>query len=108
MKLIIGGAYQGKTEYAQKHYGELEVVNDFHLEVLEWVKEGVDPLSYVKDHLASYQGKVVISDDISCGVVPTCPMLRKWREAMGRTLTLLAKESDEVVRVFCGIGVKLK
>jgi len=108
MKLIIGGAYQGKTAYAQEHYGDLDMVKDFHLEVLEWVKQGIDPVTYVKENMTIYQGQIIVSDDVSCGVVPIDPVLRKWREEMGRTLTLLAKESSEVVRVFCGLGTRLK
>jgi len=108
MKLIIGGAYQGKRQYALEHYGDKELVIDFHLKVLEWLKIDIDPVLHVEKNLPDYQDKVIVCDDISCGVVPVDPLLRKWREAMGHTLTLLAKESDEVVRVLCGIGMKLK
>ena len=108
MKLIIGGAYQGKRQYALEHYDGMELVVDFHLKVLGWLKEDIDPVSHLKDNLSDYQGKVIVCDDISCGVVPVDSLLRKWREAVGHTLTFLAKESDEVVRVFCGIGMRLK
>ena len=51
---------------------------------------------------------VVICNDISCGVVPDDPVLRKWREATGRAMAELAGASEEVVRLFCGIATTLK
>ena len=52
--------------------------------------------------------KIWIADDISQGVVPIEADRRAWREAVGRTLLWLGKESDEVHRVFCGLGQRLK
>jgi len=109
MKLIIGGAYQGKREYAKKTYGEnARLVVDFHLFTLDLIKKGVEPVSHIHEHLAEYKDAIIICDDIFCGIVPTSPLERKWRESLGRTLALIAGESDEVVRVFAGLGMKLK
>lgn len=108
MKLIIGGAYQGKHEYARKHYGDMEMVDGFHALVLELVTSGADAAAYVKEHAEDYADKVIICDDIFCGVVPVDPLMRQWREALGHTLAFIAGQSDEVVRVFCGLGTRLK
>lgn len=108
MKLIIGGAFQGKEAYASEHFGEYTPVKDFHKKVLELVKKGVDPSEYVTAHLEEYRNKVIISEDISCGVVPIDPLMRQWREALGRVLVIISWESDEVIRVFCGMGMKIK
>ncbi len=108
MKLIIGGAYQGKKQYALENYSDENILEDFHLLVLDMLKKDIDVMAYVKEHINEYRDKVIICDDISCGVVPMDTLMRKWREAVGHTLGFLAKESDEVVRVFCGIGTRLK
>ena len=108
MKLIIGGAYQGKREYAETHFDGAQIITDFHLIVKDWIANGEDPLEMLAINLVDYQDLVIISDDISCGVVPDDPKLRFWRESMGRVLTRISQESDEVIRVFCGIGVRLK
>lgn len=108
MKLIIGGAYQGKKKYAMEYYDGLPLLEEFHLMVLELVKSGIDPVEYVKSHLDEYRGMVILCDDISCGIVPVDPIERKWREELGRTLGVITQNSDEVVRVFCGLGTKLK
>jgi len=33
---------------------------------------------------------------------------REWREAVGRTCCYIAKKADEVVRVVCGVGNRIK
>ena len=109
MKLIIGGACQGKRAYAKEQYGEnANIVVDFHLFILDLIKKGIDPVEYISGSLRDYSDKVIICDDIFCGIVPTDPLLRRWRESLGHVLGIITRESDEVVRVFCGIGVKLK
>jgi adenosyl cobinamide kinase/adenosyl cobinamide phosphate guanylyltransferase len=52
--------------------------------------------------------KIIICNDISCGVVPIDSEIRLWRESVGRILTILSKHADEVVRLFCGLGTKIK
>jgi adenosylcobinamide kinase/adenosylcobinamide-phosphate guanylyltransferase len=41
-------------------------------------------------------------------VVPTDPEARKLREEKAKELVALSKSADEVYRVFCGIGTKIK
>ncbi len=53
-------------------------------------------------------GKIFIVNDISQGVVPIEADRRAWREAVGRTMLWLGKNADEVHRVFCGLGQRLK
>jgi len=109
MKLVIGGASQGKRAYAAEYYGDdFEIIADFHLLILELLKKGASPVEYMNEHLPEYEDKVIICDDIFCGVVPEDPLMRRWRESLGNVIAVIAKESDEVVRVFCGLGVRLK
>lgn len=108
MKLIIGGAYQGKRKYALENYQDQSIIEDFHIIVLELLKNDIEPVAHIKEQLINYKNKVIICDDISCGIVPMEPLMRKWRESLGHILAILAEESDEVVKVFCGIGMRLK
>ena len=52
--------------------------------------------------------KIVIVTDISQGLVPLDPTERLWREEAGRLTTALAREGEEVYRLFCGIPQRLK
>ena len=108
MILVIGGAYQGKQAYVAAHFGDKELVKNFHLFILDLVKNDVNPLMYVKENINKFQDKVIICDDISSGVVPVDATLRKWREELGRVLVWLASVCEIVIRVFCGLGTRLR
>ena len=124
MVIILGGACQGKLNYTQQHYAaksvyrcttgqseidfSTDIINSLHNVVLSQIRCGVDSLDYFGNHLTELKPKIIICDDISCGVVPMDPELRLWRETVGRVLVLLCNKADEVVRVYYGLGTKLK
>lgn len=126
MVLITGGRYQGKMEYAQRRFrfqeADLAICRedvpaiDFdkpciaYIEryVLACLKQAMDPLAAFEPHLSDLRDKVILSTDISCGVVPVEAQLRAWRDACGRLNNALASASDEVWRLFCGIPQRLK
>ncbi|MHC1748434.1 MAG: bifunctional adenosylcobinamide kinase/adenosylcobinamide-phosphate guanylyltransferase [Cellulosilyticaceae bacterium] len=110
MILIIGGAYQGKTEYAVQNYDDSKdkMINEFHLKVLEDIKNNKNTLEALKANIDDYKDKIIICDDISCGVVPLEPEMRAWREMLGRCMAYLSQNADQVIRVFCGIGTRIK
>ena len=124
MDLIIGGAYQGKTEYARKHFdikdeeiftcaedGRIDLssrcIRSLQSYVLACVRAGIEPYeAFQKDD--SWKNAVILCEDIFCGVVPVDPVLRAWREATGRLLNALTPQAQTVTRMFCGIPQKLK
>ena len=124
MILIIGGAYQGKLDYAKENYPgkaiyqcgpenpeidtTAEIITSLHLAVLAQTRAGTDALGYFQKKLPELKEKILICDDVSCGVVPIEQETRIWRENTGRVMALLSKNADEVIRVFCGIGSKIK
>lgn len=108
MKLVIGGAYQGKKDFVKENLKDEEIFDDFHIYILELIKKDIDAVTFIKDNIKDLENKVIICDDISCGVVPIDKTERKWREDLGRILVLISKNSKEVYRVFAGIGVKIK
>lgn len=126
MILIFGGAYQGKLDYALKTYGLTEkdvyhcdmetmvinfdkkVIDGLERFILACIKEDVSGQECLEDNIEKLRDKIVICDDISQGVVPMDKTERVWREMTGRTMTYLGQEADEVIRVFCGIGTKIK
>ena len=60
------------------------------------------------DFIDKNQNLIIISDEIGNGIVPIDPFEREYREKTGRILIQLASKADEVVRVICGIGQKIK
>lgn len=126
MILIFGGAYQGKSEYAIKELGFNEqdffrcsedstdidltkkVISDLSDFTLACVKSGKEPVELLNEVRAQLEDKIIIATDVSQGVVPMDKTERMWREANGRALIYLGEEAESVVRVFCGIGQRIK
>ena len=123
MILIFGGAYQGKLEYARKNYGDGTVCDcsggetpDFTKDIicgldgfaLECARQGREAADFFGENRGKWQDKILISTDVSQGVVPVDPVLRAFREMNGRMMLYLAGEAEQVVRVFCGIGRREK
>lgn len=109
MILIIGGAWQGKTEYAKAAFGENAVmINHYHLRVKEQLKEGKEPLMEAQKLLEENEECIIISDEIGYGLVPVDAFEREYREMAGRVNCYLAKKAEQVIRVVCGIGERIK
>ena len=109
MILVTGGAYQGKKEYAAKEFGnEYEIIGDYHLKVREQLKEGKDIFKEAERLLSENDKIVITSDELGCGIVPVDAFEREYREKNGRINCFLAERAERVIRVICGIGVKIK
>ena len=116
--LVIGGAFQGKGDFAIKEFrlskGDIYECNEEQLKlpegyrcyghveryVLACVNNNLEPVDGFKENT------VVIMDDIFCGVVPVDELTRHYRERAGRFMQEIAAHS-EVYRVFCRRGIKL-
>lgn len=124
MILIIGGAYQGKLDFAKAAFslsdrdvffctGE-EI--DFSKRCVDCIEEftyscvlkGVEPKDYFQAHRDAWQDSILICRDIFCGVVPMDPDQREWRQATGRLCQYLAAEASQVSRIFCGLEQRVK
>ena len=110
MVFVVGGAYQGKASYVKDNYGEeYRVISDYHLRVRKQLREGIDPIAEWENFSKSLEDNVVIiSRDLGSGLVPMESFERQYREQLGRVNCLIAKCADEVIRVVCGIGTKIK
>ena len=125
MDLIIGGAYQGKLEYARKRYGladgdiytcsESEGIRYGNRclykaeEFALWcVRTGNDAVELLEQQREEWKDSIFICEDIFCGVVPLGADMRAWREMTGRMCSFLSSEAENVTRVFCGLEQVLK
>lgn len=124
MKMIIGGAFQGKAALAKKEYPEIAWVNgaeaewtsvqnaegilNFH-EFIRREMQKKNDVSELAERLIQCNPEVIlVSDEVGYGVVPIDAFDRAYREAVGRICTKLAAYSSEVTRVVCGIGTVIK
>ncbi|MDD3360696.1 MAG: bifunctional adenosylcobinamide kinase/adenosylcobinamide-phosphate guanylyltransferase [Hespellia sp.] len=128
MRLIIGGSYQGKLEFATKLFPKLrwidgavcpldavescEGIYHFHEYVKRWIQSGKDNENIAETMAAQLHERnpdiVIVSDEIGYGLVPVDAFERNYRETTGRICTELAGYACEVYRVICGIGILIK
>ena len=105
---------EGQIQEARKEAGSEEktlIINHFHHVVKRELAENrtpeeleVDVMEFVEKH----PEVILICDEIGNGIVPVDAFERFYREQTGRILIRLAQKSDEVVRVLCGIGQRIK
>jgi len=113
MIFIIGGAYQGKTAYAQEYLrkecdGDYTIVNRYHLKVKEHLRAGQNPMEEAKKLLEKGDRLIIISDEIGYGLVPVDAFEREYREQSGRVNCYLAAQAEQVIRVISGLGMRIK
>lgn len=132
MKLVVGGYAQGKLKYVLQEKGDGQygiwderlpdgqqlqkaarqgkkiIINHLHSWVRECMLQGEDPEEEILSFLDKSPESILISDEVGNGIVPVDAFERAYRERTGRILVMLAGRADEVVRVICGIGQKIK
>lgn len=125
MNFIIGGAYQGKLEFAEKQFsiapGEVfnctedggirfgsRCINKLEEFTLWCVRNSADAVEIFREHSGEWRDSVLICCDIFCGVVPMGADMRAWRDMTGKLCAYLSSEAETVTRAFCGLPQRLK
>lgn len=108
MRLYIGGAFQGQEALARAENPGAAIISDFHARVREAVAGGEDAAAFARRVCEECPGAVIVANEVGCGVVPVDAGERACREAVGRALCAVAREAEQVTRVVCGIGVRIK
>lgn len=123
MKLVVGGVYQGKLDMVKRKYNlsnsdcfscddnidmSKKVLYNFEKFILMLMEKELDPCGYMEKNMYKFEDKIIIMNDIFCGIVPMDLKQRQWREYSGKVSAKLSANADEVIRVFCGIPTKLK
>ena len=124
MDLIIGGAFQGKSDYAKKQHPEIcwregrdlgadEIftvsgVLNLHEFIRKEMQAGQDLEGFGEKLIRRNPNLILTSCEIGYGVVPVDAFDRAYREKTGRICTVLASYSRKVTRVICGIGTVIK
>ena len=125
MVLVFGGAYNGKVDFVKAKFNikdeeifkvkdELEidfskkVIKDFHKFTYNMCLHNNDIKEYLEKNISLFEDKIIISDDISEGIVPLKKEDRIWRETNGKALQYLSLNAKSIYRVFCGIPMVIK
>ena len=123
MILITGGAYQGKTAYAQAHFPytvtdgagcgfdeskSAKILTNYHILIRRLTESGIDAEDFTAALCRENSACVVVLDEIGSGIIPMDKAERMWRESVGRAGCMLAEQSHTVIRLVCGIPTALK
>lgn len=114
MVLIVGGAAQGKLDFARRELG-VTAWSDGVLgpescvhNLQQAIRDLPDPREAIGRWLAEKPEGVLICNEVGCGVTPLDQGERAWRELVGRICCELAERAQAVYRVRCGLGVRMK
>lgn len=129
MRLVIGGACQGKRVYVMETYGireeeildgaslkpekvsagmEARCINNFHIFVKRLLAEGKAPREITEKLIDENPELIVIMDEIGNGIIPLEKSDRIWREETGRIGCFLAERAESVERIVCGLRMRIK
>ena len=125
MMLIVGGTAQGKLARARALCGEgarvldgaaaevadlagADILDRFHLLVRREAEAGGDAEALARRVLAVNPSLTVVCDEVGLGVVPMDAFERRWREAVGRALCVLAAAAERGERVSAGLPLRIK
>jgi len=120
--LIIGGAYQGKLEFAKNKFNlkENDIVNlenekyngqkcvyNLHCYIRNCIYSNISYDDTI-EQIINKDNIIIICNEIGCGIVPIDKMERLYRDVFGKICCDIAKSCNTVIRVYCGIGEIIK
>lgn len=124
MIMIIGGAYQGKLDFAKGLYPDVawsdgaiceeeelmqcKGVYGFHHYIERKIRKGESVEDLAEKLIRNNPELILVTDEIGYGIVPIDRTEREYREQTGRVCTKLAAHAEKVYRVMCGIGQVIK
>jgi len=119
MVFIIGGAYQGKLDFAKEEFnlkgtdicfceenGHIDLSKKCIYNFEKYAKYMSQ--NNITDLPAFHNDQIIIMNEIFSGVVPIDKEIRKYREDAGRLGTAITRKADKVYRLFLGIAQELK
>ncbi|MGN1318987.1 MAG: bifunctional adenosylcobinamide kinase/adenosylcobinamide-phosphate guanylyltransferase [Lachnospirales bacterium] len=119
MILFIGGMGQGKLDVALNYkngkvfdgkkddilkINDYDIINKFNFVIKRLMENGSD----IEKFVDNIENEIVICDEVGNGVVPIDKFETDYRENVGRACCKLAKKSEKVIRVFCGMEQIIK
>lgn len=128
MELFIGAAGQNKLENVtlkldlmncktadgadcnDEEFAEARIVNHVHL----YVKNHLQQLKTDEGQerffqcLFEQENKILIGDEIGCGIIPLDAGEREYREIYGRMMCRIAQNARRVTRLICGVHQVIK
>ncbi len=128
MQLFIGAFGQNKLENvrlklnltdckfadgancSENEFEEALIVNHVHLYIrnhLQQLKTDEGQACFFRC-LSEQENKILIGDEIGCGIIPLDSFEREYREIYGRMMCRIAQNAKRVTRLVCGVHQVIK
>ncbi|MFQ8840915.1 MAG: bifunctional adenosylcobinamide kinase/adenosylcobinamide-phosphate guanylyltransferase [Clostridium fessum] len=98
----------GRLETDEQTIMQADLITHFELFVRREMEAGRDPYVFAERLMQENPDAFVTADEIGCGIVPMEAFERDYRETDGRICQRIAAYSEEVHRVICGLGMRIK
>ena len=98
----------GRLETEEQTVMQADLITHFELFVRREMEAGRDPYAFAERLIQENPDAFVTADEIGCGIVPIEAFERDYRETDGRVCQRIAACSEEVHRVICGLGMRIK
>ena len=121
MVLVVGGKSQGKLDFVLNKYSltaedaadgvldkDKKIIYNLQDFVLDCLEKGEDPLSKAESFVSENKHKIFICNEVGYGIVPIEKIQRQYRDCVGKICCYIAKNSNTVYRVVCGIPQVIK
>ena len=117
MVLITGGAYSGLEEFAKQlkknDPTKMKIIMISKLIKDDKEDEDIESLTgrlqkWCEEHTTDWYSLILIHEEVGCGLIPETREKRIQREIQGRAGCFFAQKANEVYRVCCGLGIKMK
>ena len=102
---VTGPMASGKRDYVLNTLGIPVAEAAFEVQELIRKKPNMD-VAALAEKLSGYQA--ITQTEVGAGVIPLSASEREWREKAGRLACLLALRADIVVRMVCGVPIRIK
>lgn len=98
----------GRSETDEQVVMQADLITHFELLVRREMEAGRDPYVFAEHLMQENPDAIVTADEIGCGIVPMETFERDYRETDGRVCQRIAAFAEEVHRVTCGLGMRIK
>lgn len=102
---VTGPMASGKRDYVLNTLGIPEAEAAFEVQELLREKHDLD-VAVLAEKLSCCQA--ITQTEVGAGVIPLSASDREWREKAGRLACLLASRADIVVRMVCGVPIRVR
>lgn len=107
---LIGCKIADGADCSENELLEAQIADHFHLFVKNHLElfDKEQKQEQFLCRLLKNRDRIIIGNEIGCGIVPLDKKEREYREIYGRMMCRIAQHADKVIRIICGVHQVIK